>query len=88
MGTTGILLLNADKKLPLVNLFAETHSRLPDSKAAAKVVEILDNYLGLKIDTKPLLKQAQKFEAKLKDMLTKSEMASEEQTKKKLSYVG
>jgi uncharacterized protein len=88
MGTTGILLLKAEKSLPVSSIFAETHSELPDSKAAAKVIEILDKYLGLKIDYKPLLKQAEKFESKLKELLGKSQKITEAQKKKRLSYVG
>ena len=88
MGTTGILLLKSEKTLPVTSIFAETHSELPDSKAAAKVVEVLDKYLGLNVDYKPLLKQAEKFESKLKELLSKSQKISDEQKKKKLSYVG
>lgn len=88
MGTTGILLLKTETDLPMTTLFAETHSELPDSKAAAKVIEMLDKYLGLKIDYRPLLKQAEKFEAKIKELLTKGIKATQEQKKKKLSYVG
>ncbi len=89
MGTTGLLLLKANK-VPVSTIFAETHSELPDSKAAAKVIEILDKYLGLKVDYKPLLKQAEKFEKKLKDILNQSQQAAQEQTKKqqKMSYIG
>lgn len=87
LGVTGALLLEITK-IPITCLFAETHSTLPDSKAAAKIVEILAKYLGLKIETKPLLKQAEKFEEKIKGLLDKSKVASEEQMKKKLSYVG
>jgi len=88
MGTTGILMLKAEKKIPVSCIFAETHSELPDSKAAAKVIEILDKYLGLKVDVKPLIKQAEKFEEKLKDLMLRSAKVNEEQRKKRLSYVG
>lgn len=88
MGTTGLLMLKAEKDIPVSCIFAETHSELPDSKAAAKVIEILDKYVGLKVDYKPLIKQAEKFEEKLKDLLTKGAKISEEQKKKRLSYVG
>jgi len=88
MGTTGLLMLKAGKELPVSCIFAETHSELPDSKAAAKVIEILDRYIGLKVDYKPLIKQAEKFEEKLKDLIIKSAKMGEEQKKKRLSYVG
>lgn len=88
MGLTGVLMLRAEKVLPISCIFAEAHSEMPDSKAAAKVIEMLDKYLGLKIDYKPLLQQAEKFEEKLKQLLTKTKEMSEEQRKKKLSYLG
>jgi len=87
MGVTGALMLKADG-IPLVCLFADTASNLPDSKAAAKVIETLDKYLGLKVNTKPLMQQAAVFEDKLKNILGSSQKAMEISDKKKLSYVG
>ncbi len=86
MGVTSALLLKS--KIPTTCLFAETHSNLPDSKAAAKIVEVLDKYLGLSVDYKPLLKQAEKFEEKLKGLLEKGAKAQQLKDKKSLSYVG
>ena len=86
LGVTSALLVKTE--LPLTCLFAETHSALPDSNAAAKIIETLDKYLGLKIDYKPLLKQAEKFEAKLKAILEQGQRAQDAQEKKQLSYVG
>ena len=51
-------------------------------------IRILDKYLGLNVDTKPLLQQAEKFEVKLKELMSKGQKVSEEQKKKRLSYVG
>lgn len=87
MGVTGSLILGVEEH-PMTCIFAETHSNLPDSKAAAKVIEVLDRYLGLNVDFKPLLKQAEKFEGKIKDILLKSQQMGSEQKKKMLSYVG
>jgi uncharacterized protein len=87
IGVTGAVILRAEK-IPVNCIFAETHTNLPDSKAAAKVVEVLDKYLGLKVDYKPLLVQAEKFEEKLKGILTESQKAQQISEKKKLSYVG
>ena len=86
MGVTSTLLLKV--KQPFSCVFVETHSSLPDSKAAAKAVECLDKYLGLKVDYKPLLKTAEQFEAQLKDLMTHTEEAVKERDKKKMSYVG
>jgi len=86
-GLTGVLMLKS-KKVPVSCIFAEAHSELPDSKAAAKVVEILNNYLGFKLDTKPLIEQAEKLEGKLKELMSQKSEVSAEQEKKKMTYVG
>jgi uncharacterized protein len=86
MGVTGALMLKSE--VPLSCVFAETHSKLPDSKAAAKIVEILSKYLGLKIDVKPLLKSAEEFELKIKNLIQKAVQAGKTKDKKRLSYVG
>lgn len=86
MGVTGALLIKAE--LPLSCIFAEAHTNLPDSKAAAKIIETLDKYLGLDVDYEPLLKQAEKFEGKVRGLLEKSKEAKELVNEKKLSYVG
>jgi uncharacterized protein len=85
IGVTGALLLQ--EGMPVSAVFAETHSGLPDSKASAQIIDVLDKYLGLKLSAKPLLEQAEKFEQKIKSLIERSRMATDEQ-KKKLSYVG
>jgi len=87
IGVTGAVLLRSEN-IPVSAIFSETHTNLPDSKAAAKVIEVLDKYLGLKIDYKPLLQQAEKFEEKLKGLLSESHKSLEISEKKKMSYVG
>lgn len=87
MGVTGAILLKLEKH-PTTCFFAETHTAMPDSKAAAKIIETLDKYLGLSVDYKPLLKQAEKFEEKLKDLMQQSQKSQDMSDKKKLSYVG
>ena len=76
------------KNLNFTSFFAETHSQLPDSKAAAKIIEILDKYLGLEVDYKPLLDTAKKFEEKIKDIITQSQNVTAERDRKAMSYVG
>lgn len=90
MGTTAALLLKA-KSLPVTCIFSEVHSKLPDSEAAAKVVEALNVYLKLKVDYKPLLEAAKKFETNLKQFLEKrkdSLQTVSKAEKKELSYFG
>jgi len=72
---------------PMVSLFAEVHSQLPDSRAAARIIKCLDSYLGLKIDTKPLMKQATEFENKIKGLLDKSSEMEKIQNKD-INYFG
>ena len=86
MGVTSSVLLKSE--IPTTALFAETQSELPDSKAAARVIEALDKYLGLKIDYQPLLKQAEKFEEKIKGIIAQAKSSEQTREKKTLSYVG
>ncbi len=86
MGIPGALLLK--KGIPLTCLFAETHANLPDSRASAKVIEVLDEYLGLRVDNKPLLEQAKKFEEKVKGFIQQTKSANIEKEKKELNYLG
>ncbi len=88
MGVTSALLIKHRDGIPISCLFAETHSKLPDSKAAAKIIEALDNYLNLDVDYKPLLEMAEKFEKKLRTIIQQSRQAEEEKDKKEMSYVG
>src|SRR3989344_2211773 len=88
MGTTAALLLKAED-FPVTCIFAEAHSQLPDSEAAAKVVEALDDHMNLKLDYRPLLEAAKKFEKNLKLMLKKKKKKisnTTSQEKKELSY--
>ena len=85
VGVTSSLLLKGGH--PMTAFFAESISNMPDSKAAAKVIESLDGYLGLKVDYKPLLKQAQDFENKLKQLLKQGSKTQSQQEKKRLSYI-
>lgn len=87
MGVTSALLLK-EEKIPIICLFAETHTNLPDSKAAANIIKALDSYLSLEIDYKPLLDMAKKFEDKLKGILQQSKVAEQQRDKKAMSYVG
>jgi len=89
VGVTGAL-LSKEITIPVLALFAEAKSNLPDSKAAAEIIKALDAYTGIQIDPKPLEKQAKEFESKLKKIVEKGKIAEEIHTSKKnsLSYVG
>ena len=85
VGVTGALLLEREPSISCI--FIETKTGVPDAKAAAKAIQILDIYLGLKVDYRPLLKRAEKFEAKIKRLLQQAKAMEVEREKKKLSYI-
>jgi uncharacterized protein len=72
MGVSAALLLKC-KSMNVTGVFIETHSKLPDSMASAKILEFLDGYLKLGVDYKPLEKAAADFESQLKDYVGKME---------------
>ena len=61
---------------------------MPDSHAAAALIEVLNKYIGLKVDTKPLLSEAKNVEAKLKELMQKSKETKQIKDKKDISYLG
>ena len=61
---------------------------MPDSRAAAKLIETLDKILGLKVDYKPLIKKAEEFEKKLKSLLQQSKTVINKKQQKELDYFG
>ena len=89
-GVSGALMVKLPKDVKVTALFVETHSDLPDSKAAAKLIQVLDQYLGLKIDYKPLLKRAAGFEEKLKELIgqTKDAAVLKKDKDQDLPYIG
>ncbi|MBS3172566.1 proteasome assembly chaperone family protein [Candidatus Woesearchaeota archaeon] len=87
MGVTAAVLLKS-KDAPLSCVFAETASNLPDSRAAAKVIKVLDKYLGLDVDYKPLLAKAEKSEDKLRGIMKQAKDAQISKEKKEVDYMG
>ena len=88
VGVTGALMARRENlKMPITALFAETISNLPDSKSSAAIIKVLDSYLGLDVDPKPLLKQAQEFEEKLKGIMANAKKTTNE-FQKQPSYFG
>jgi len=72
LGVTGSLLLNAKEKgVPFGCIIAETQTLLPDGRASARVIEILNETLGMEVDTSPLLKETEAFERKVKKLMEK-----------------
>ncbi len=87
MGPTSAVLIK-NSALPVTCFFAQTYDQMPDSNAAAQVIKALDSYLGLKVNYKPLLQLATKFEQKLRGIIEQSKQAEDMRDKKQMSYVG
>lgn len=87
VGITAALFLRSKEK-KVTGIFVESHSKLPDSRSAAKLIEALDVYLGLKLDPKPLLEAAEQLEAKLRSIYEQAQEAIRHKQKKELTYVG
>ncbi len=86
MGVTGALMLSMDCCLTCI--FAETHSNMPDSRAAATIIQIIDDLLNLNVDPKPLLKSAEKFEEKVRTLMEEGQKAQQMAQEKSPRYVG
>ncbi|OYT40719.1 hypothetical protein B6U80_02470 [Candidatus Pacearchaeota archaeon ex4484_26] len=88
VGVTGTLILTARERTKISCIFGETHSGLPDSRAAAAIISVLDKYLGLNVPSEPLLKKAEEFEKKLKGLFEKIKSTGEEKAKKdRVGYI-
>lgn len=85
VGATASLLLELRDN---VFIFVESAADVPDSRGAAKIIEILNKYLKLDIDYKPLLEKAEKFESKIKDILIKGLATTKEKKEREAVYVG
>ena len=86
MGTTSILI--SSTTLPLTCLFGETHSKLPDSKAAAGILDVISAFLNLNINVQPLRKSAEEFEKKIRSMVASTNKAQQKDQNEQLSYLG
>jgi len=87
-GVTGALIMSDSKKTPVTSLFAETNLMLPDSRAAAEVIKVLDSYLGLEVDYQPLIKSAEKLEVMIKGRVREMQDHQNLVEQKRVSYLG
>lgn len=88
IGVTAALLLKLPKKVPSSCVFVEARKGIPDSKAAAEIIKVLDDYLDLDVNYRPLLKKAKKFEDNLKKLMSKTQKAQKDQQLKDIKYLG
>jgi len=87
MGVTAAMILKK-RNIIASGIFVESHTKLPDSRAAAKIVQVLNEYLGLNVDYKPLIKTAEAFERKLKSLLEQIKSAKKYKLEEHPSYFG
>jgi uncharacterized protein len=73
-GVTGVLLYEGVlMKHDVICMLSEAHSSYPDSRAAGNLLKKLDIMLPeIKIDPKPLYKEAEKIEAQIKNFIDQS----------------
>jgi len=73
-GVTGVLLYKAAlEEQNAMCLLSKAHSKFPDSRAAAKLIQILDVMLpGIKLDPQPLYEEADRIEKKIKAFMEES----------------
>jgi len=69
-GVAGVLLNEGRKRdFDVITLLAEAHPDFPDAKAAALVLEAIDDILlGVDFDAKPLFEEAQRIEMHIKEI--------------------
>ncbi|DAC72337.1 MAG TPA: proteasome assembly chaperone family protein [Thermoplasmata archaeon] len=74
-GITGVLLFEGARlKRDVLCLLAEAHTAYPDSRAAALLVETLDKILPeIKMDTKPLYKDADEIEQNIRAFIKQAQ---------------
>ena len=93
LGGLTAAMINRGKDLPLTALFVEAHDDIPDTEAAAKIVELMDDYLGMDLSFAPLIDQAKKFEHNLKTVMkqnkeSKKDRAVDKQFQETIDYLG
>lgn len=68
-GISGVLLHEAERTgRNVVCLLADANPQIPDARAAAKLIELLDAFLpGTKLDPAPLIQEAERLESHLKE---------------------
>lgn len=69
-GVAGMLLIEGlARDFDVITLLAEAHPDFPDAGAAALVLEAIDDLiLGIDLDAKPLFEEAQRIEARLREV--------------------
>lgn len=78
-GVTGIMLtLGQRDNFDVIGILSEAKQEYPDVRSAATVIEVLAGLVGVKADVTRLYKEADGFEAHVKDMAAKSKRHKEQ----------
>ncbi|MDO9538150.1 MAG: PAC2 family protein [Thermoplasmata archaeon] len=70
-GISGVLLHEAERTgRDVICLLGDANPQIPDARAAVRLIEVLDGFLPkIKLDTQPLIKEAERLEGQLKGAL-------------------
>jgi uncharacterized protein len=81
-GVAGILLNEGRKRdFDVITLLAEAHPDFPDAKAAALVLETIDDLmLGIEFDAKPLFEEAQRIEEHIREIQKQAVVKKDDKT--------
>ncbi len=81
LGFTGCILNQSKlKEIPAITLLGETRGIGPDPRSAADVIQILNKYLEIDVDTTKLLEEAEKIEEEMNRMMQRMEEMEEGKT--------
>ncbi|NHV96632.1 MAG: proteasome assembly chaperone family protein [Thaumarchaeota archaeon] len=65
------------KKIPAITLMAQAFPNYPDPGAAAQVLQVLNNILGLNVSVDPLLEKADEIKIKARDLMMQTRSSLE-----------
>ena len=87
-GVAGVLLNEGKRRnFDVISILAEARPNYPDARAAAKVIESIDQILlKVDIDVKPLYKEAEGIESRIKAMQKQAKPSSKKATPKPEMY--
>ncbi len=63
-----------------VTLLAEAYMDFPDPAAAVEILSVLDRFLSLDIDLKPLIKESEEIRLRSRDLMSKTQQAMQQST--------
>ena len=74
-GISGVLLHEAEmQQKDVICLLSDANPKLPDARSAARLIEELDKFLPrLKLDTKPLIEEAERLEGQVREAMIQAQ---------------